>query len=72
MNTCKTCASWSSEKEDVTGGLWGDICYQRKCINPKVNGVLRHENDGLSDNADWDYGMTVGPDFGCIHHREKS
>lgn len=63
FGTCKTCKWWSDVRE--TG-----FVEHHQCLNPAIGfgGA-----DGLAvDAAGGDYCLSTGPDFGCIHHEEKS
>lgn len=64
MNTCDTC-KWWIELIDTPSEYQHHICSNEKIGNGDS------ELDGLNDNADYDYGVTTGPKFGCIHHESK-
>jgi hypothetical protein len=64
MNTCKTCKWWIEHRESKAERL------HHICTNPNI-GNGDDETNGLSDNADHDYGISTGPDFGCIHHEAQ-
>jgi hypothetical protein len=62
---CKTC-DWYKNGEE----LW------RECNCPKmIYGYGKAESlasDTVSVENDEGWGMVPGPDFGCVHHKEKS
>lgn len=61
--TCKTCAFWGELKQTYPPTI------HRCCMHPKIGNC--DDADGFNDNADYEYGVSSGPDFGCIHHEEK-
>lgn len=74
MQTCKTCIFWSKDITSrytwkVPGGI---------CINEKLT-ESNYENDSLvytceESTATEDYhcgSFWTGPEFGCVHHKEK-
>lgn len=64
MGRCKTCI-WYGEMGK---------CRWHACQCPKmIYGYGRAESDpdGLSVEDDEGWGMVPGPEFGCIHHKEK-
>ncbi len=64
MRTCKSCEFWDDQSEYYTKKT------HKLCTHKKLNSSLcGTEDDGLSDNADYDYGLTTGPNFGCIHYK---
>jgi hypothetical protein len=66
MNTCDTCKHWADTRKDGTPYKPDDV--QRLCNNPKIDGADCYAEDALNSNADYDYGLTTGPKFGCVHH----
>lgn len=63
MNTCRTCRFWIEHSEAPTHH------FHHICLNPKiVNGDT--EADGLDACANHIYGISTGPDFGCVHHTD--
>lgn len=67
MNTCKTCFYWAKDKRESFPNT-----EHRGCLNEKLHGCyLGSDLDGLDDNADADYGLSTGPNFGCIHHESN-
>lgn len=69
MNTCDTCKHWADKLAD--GTPYENKSGHRLCLHPKVDMPNGSDNDGLDSNADYDYGVTTGPKFGCIHHEVK-
>ena len=63
--TCKDCRWWAETLANGSPCREGD---QHLCLHPKVDMPYGDAMDGLDSNADYDYGVTTGPDFGCIHH----
>lgn len=64
MNTCDTCKWWAPDGTPYPNGH--HLCLHAKVDMPDGDAV-----DGLDSRADYDYGVTTGPQFGCIHHAEK-
>ena len=72
VNTCDTCKWWGAEPygsyiESSTGNIKQRVHHD--CTCPKLRAWC--DEDGLADNADYDYGLSTGPKFGCIHHEPK-
>ncbi len=62
MNTCKTCAYWTTDRYAPRG--------HRACACPSCDTADPSCSDTL---VCWggDAEVYVGPDFGCIHHEAK-
>jgi len=65
--TCKDCQHWSPAQYHEPFGY---------CSSDKWQGGYHvHEKDLASDMChhedDEGWGVTTGPDFGCIHHKAK-
>lgn len=58
---CKTCKRWDD--------LDGSIPNRRGCDSPKLSSSYLGQ-DGL-EPTDGFVCVVTGPDFGCIHHKEK-
>lgn len=65
MKTCDTCKFWN-----VDPLTYIPQDSHRLCSHRKIDGT-RDDDDTLNSNADYDYGVTTGPKFGCIYHEEK-
>ncbi len=67
MNTCKTC-KWWAEQEFAT--KFGDCNSPRNPRNDwklNLDGAYGHEETFYGHF----FGISTGPDFGCIHHEAK-
>ncbi len=67
---CKNCRFWSRPAERYSsGGVFGD------CSSPKFNigysDLPNPVGDEVNVEGDEGWGFTTGPEFGCIHFREK-
>lgn len=62
MKTCKTCHFWGEKLET-------DNINHKECEHPKINNDS--DDDSLGHNYEYGYSVTTGPDFGCIHWKEK-
>lgn len=61
MFSCKTCHWYSSTAA-------------KTCKCPKMvygYGSSERDDDGVRIEDDEGWGMTPGPDFGCIHHEDR-
>lgn len=65
MNTCDTCKHWGES------GFTTNPNGHNPCMHPKVDMPDGQDEDGIDSNADYDYGITTGPKFGCIHWEGK-
>lgn len=63
MNTCKTCVFWENNHCDLP-----DIRY-RPNKNPNADVEIEWDAD---DDSGLTISLKTGPDFGCVHHQEKS
>lgn len=66
MQTCKTCIFWT---KDITKSNWrisGGICTSKK---------LTEDSDYAADSLVYSYdeggSFWTGPEFGCVHHKER-
>lgn len=65
MNTCKDCKFWGSIIESERNN-------KKHCGHEKVSCGSSKDSDSLDAGCDgYDYGIETGPDFGCIHWKEK-
>ena len=70
MGRCKTCAHWTPCEDRSAAENAGGICRSDKL--QEANGPRSHPLDGLTyPYLEGGYFWT-GPEFGCVHHTEKS
>lgn len=63
MKTCKTCKYWGEEIYEHPQGK------HFLCTNEKIDGTQSWDEDAIISKTEM-YGLSTGPNFGCIHHAE--
>lgn len=66
MQTCKTCIFWSKDiTSQYTWKVPGGICTNSK-LTEDIYG-----NDNLTYTCNEGGSFWTGPEFGCVHHKER-
>lgn len=65
MGRCKDCGNWcGDEKSDAAECASEKFVYSVDARTP-IDGL------GYSDSEGWSAGFDTGPEFGCIHFKER-
>ena len=69
---CKNCIHWKEHVDDESV-LFGGVCDSEKFVYEGCCTEEEPEEDGLKyfDYEGYSAGFYTGPEFGCIHFREK-
>ncbi len=80
MGTCKTCEYWDSDDFDAYDqrspeskaalAAEGEL-PSGYCCHPKLSPKDNWPGESLDSVTDHGGILTVGPDFGCVHHEER-
>lgn len=75
-NLCKTCVHWNKPLEVYPMGIFraselaGGYCKSDKIVERAYQAA--YDLDSLTYPYDEGADFWTGPDFGCVHHKEKS
>ena len=74
MNTCKTCNHWESRMKMAHG----ECLYVQEQNMPELQLRTPYRQPQYQSTVffpkvayGYDYQLLVGPDFGCVHHKES-
>lgn len=74
QSLCKTCFFWDEERRDRSVRQFDREGILRICGHPKLSdlGFVSGHSDSLAYEYDEGGLILTGPEFGCVHHEERT